>query len=220
MSLLSRSRITLWTTLGVLFALMAHAIAEDITLTTYYPSPRGVYQQLRTTDETLLATEGGNVGIGTTSPVNQLDVEGAAVIGAAYSGATLAPTDGLLVQGNVGIGTTAPVVPLDVAGGVRIGDSSICNAAHAGTLRTRVGGSELSFCNGTDWIPLVQSASSCAPAGDTYTTSYPSCSCGAATYIWEGTQTCTCQANGQWTCTVSCLPAPPSAPPPPCPPWY
>ncbi len=32
----------------VLLGTMAYAVAEDLTLTTYYPSPRGVYQELRT----------------------------------------------------------------------------------------------------------------------------------------------------------------------------
>ena len=43
--------------LGLVLALLpAFAVAEDITVTTYYPSPRGVYGELRTT---------GNVGVGT-----------------------------------------------------------------------------------------------------------------------------------------------------------
>ena len=33
--------------LGLLLASGVYAVAEEITLTTYYPSPRGVYQQLR-----------------------------------------------------------------------------------------------------------------------------------------------------------------------------
>jgi hypothetical protein len=56
----------------------------------------------------------GNVGLGTPSPNNRLDVEGGAVIGATYSGGTTAPTNGLLVEGNVGIGATAPASPLSV----------------------------------------------------------------------------------------------------------
>jgi len=50
----------------------------------------------------------GNVGIGTTTPANKLDVEGGAVIGTTYSGANAAPANGLLVEGNVGIGTASP----------------------------------------------------------------------------------------------------------------
>ena len=50
------------------------ACAEDITISTYYPSPRGVYQELRTTNNTYLATQAGNVGIGTTGPAGKLHV--------------------------------------------------------------------------------------------------------------------------------------------------
>ena len=52
--------------------------AEDITVSTYYPSPRGVYQELRTTDNTYLATLAGRVGIGTTAPGARLEVQGIA----------------------------------------------------------------------------------------------------------------------------------------------
>ena len=50
----------------------------------------------------------GNVGIGTTTPVNKLDVEGGIAIGAAYSGTNTAPANGAIIQGNVGIGTNNP----------------------------------------------------------------------------------------------------------------
>ena len=49
-----------------------------------------------------------NVGIGVATPTNKLDVEGAAVIGATFSGTSTAPTNGLLVEGTVGIGTPSP----------------------------------------------------------------------------------------------------------------
>ncbi|MBI3330928.1 MAG: hypothetical protein HYZ96_02310 [Candidatus Omnitrophica bacterium] len=38
---------------------MVYAVAEDISLTTYYPSPRGVYQDLRVTDNFLFADADG-----------------------------------------------------------------------------------------------------------------------------------------------------------------
>ncbi len=52
--------------------------AENITITTYYPAPYGVYKELTTTSNTYLATEGGSVNIGTTEPSSnlKLDVEG------------------------------------------------------------------------------------------------------------------------------------------------
>jgi hypothetical protein len=60
----------------------------------------------------------GNVGIGTTSPANKLDVEGGAAIGATYSGTSAAPTNGLIVEANVGIGTISPSAMLHVVGDI------------------------------------------------------------------------------------------------------
>ena len=51
----------------------------------------------------------GKFGIGTPAPANKLDVEGAAVVGATYSGTNTAPTNGLLVEGNTSIGTASPL---------------------------------------------------------------------------------------------------------------
>ena len=55
-----------------------------------------------------------NVGIGTTSPANKLDVEGGVAVGAAYSGAETAPSNGMIIEGNVGIGTTGPSGKLSI----------------------------------------------------------------------------------------------------------
>ena len=52
----------------VVFATAASAVAEDITVSTYYPSPRGVYDELRAVN---------NVAIGmTAAPAGQLEVRG------------------------------------------------------------------------------------------------------------------------------------------------
>lgn len=80
---------------------------------------------------TAINYNGGNVGIGLTTPVNKLDVEGSMAIGATYSGTSVAPTNGLIVEGNVGIGTTAPTQKLDVNG--------IVNANNSDTLADPTG---------------------------------------------------------------------------------
>ena len=57
----------------------ATLMAEDITLTTYYPAPYGAYDELTTTGNTYLATTAGNVvGIGTATVTAgvRLDVSG------------------------------------------------------------------------------------------------------------------------------------------------
>ncbi|MDD1427595.1 hypothetical protein MEO94_24640, partial [Dolichospermum sp. ST_sed9] len=58
---------------------------------------------------------GGSVGIGTITPKSTLDIEGGVTIGATYSGTSVSPTNGLIVEGNVGIGTTNPSYPLVVS---------------------------------------------------------------------------------------------------------
>jgi hypothetical protein len=56
---------------------MYSASAEEIILTTYYPSPRGVYHELRTIGKTVLAQyPGANVGIGAEAPGEKLEVNG------------------------------------------------------------------------------------------------------------------------------------------------
>ena len=50
--------------------------SETLTLTTYYPAPYGGYVSLLTTGKTLLARDGGSVGVGMTNPGQKLDVTG------------------------------------------------------------------------------------------------------------------------------------------------
>jgi hypothetical protein len=101
----------------LLLAGSACAIAEDITLTTYYPPPRGVYNQLKTS---------GDVGIGelAAAPAARLHVVQTAGAPGMLVEAGGAP--GLMVDdgGNVGIGTPTPTASLDIAGAIRIADGS------------------------------------------------------------------------------------------------
>ncbi len=103
-----------WVLLVVCLGVGLYALAEDLTLTTYYPSPRGVYNELRTS---------GDVAIGTTAaPSARLQVVGSLSAPALYvvgqGGTTTLRVDdapggdssAFLIDssGNVGIGTTDP----------------------------------------------------------------------------------------------------------------
>jgi hypothetical protein len=91
----------------------------------------------------------GHVGIGSTSPANALDVNGAIVLGG-YAG-TAAPANGLIASGNVGVGTAMPQSLLHVYNGeLQVSSSgAACAAANAGALR--YANARLQYCNGTSW---------------------------------------------------------------------
>ena len=65
-----------------------------------------------------LTSPAGNVGIGTTTMANKLEVNGATSIG--YPDIA-APSNGMIVQGNVGIGTTVPAYLLHVGSPSAVG---------------------------------------------------------------------------------------------------
>ncbi len=84
-----------WLVVGVLLATTLYVVAEEISLTTYHPSPKGAYQTLSSTSTSHFATYEGGVGIGIADP----GTANLAVMG-----------------GNVGIGTTDPKVKLHIQG--------------------------------------------------------------------------------------------------------
>ena len=92
---------------------------------------------------------GGNVGIGTGTPMNRTDVFGAMAIGTSYAGFFAAPSNGLIVQGNVGIGTTSPSFKLGVNGNIGIPAANTYRYNTAKTKKYKVGPSELQSANPT-----------------------------------------------------------------------
>lgn len=72
----SRRFMTLLGTAVMMLCAVPELDSESVTLSTYYPAPSGVYTNMITTGNTYLARDGGNVGIGTTSPTSKLHVNG------------------------------------------------------------------------------------------------------------------------------------------------
>lgn len=82
----------------------------------------------------------GNVGVGTTNPVNKLDVEGGLAVGANYSGSSAAPVDGMIVEGGIGIGTDSPDEKLHVKGSGFVQANFESDSSSGGVKLTASGG--------------------------------------------------------------------------------
>jgi hypothetical protein len=71
-----------WAMTALCLCLMVMVVSpEDITLDTYYPAPTGIYTNMITTQKTILARDGGNVGIGTANPTSNLETTSSANTG-------------------------------------------------------------------------------------------------------------------------------------------
>jgi hypothetical protein len=68
--------LVLFTFVFIFIPLSVFAVDETLTVTTYYPSPYGSYNEFRVASNTYLAYSSGNVGIGTTNPTSKLQVVG------------------------------------------------------------------------------------------------------------------------------------------------
>jgi len=77
---ISRRRLAWCLAIALLAGVSLKLFADTMTMTTYYPSPTGIYQRLTTTAATILARDSGDVGIGTTAPQAKLDVNGDAIV--------------------------------------------------------------------------------------------------------------------------------------------
>lgn len=91
--------------------------------TNYLP----IFNSSDTLTNSNIYTSSNNDGVGTSTPLSTLSVNGGLSVGS-YAGTTAAPTNGLIVSGNVGIGNSSPQDALDITG----------NASLTGTI-TSVG---------------------------------------------------------------------------------
>ncbi len=115
-----------WFVVVLLLGVVAYALAEDLTLTTYYPSPRGVYQELRAS---------GNVAIGTTAaPQARLQVvrtTDATSLALLVEDAPNDPTPFVLDEtGKLGLGTRDPTGPLTITGAMTDPVGGTCPAGY------------------------------------------------------------------------------------------
>lgn len=119
-----------------------------------------------------------NGGLGPSTNVNRLDVEGGAAIGS-YANVNSAPTNGLIVSGNVGVGTATPAERLDINGnlmlsgaGARIrGDFSNATIANRVAFQTSVtnGNTNFSFLpNGTSDVSAINTYSMSDPTNSPF----------------------------------------------------
>jgi hypothetical protein len=129
--------------LSFLFCLPALAPAEEtLTITTYYPSPYGVYRELRSQRMAI----GDNYIQSGTYDWETADGDGGEIDYRAD----------LVVEGNVGIGTVNPVAPLTVYHGTAgtpatsgsSGDYSIAMRMHVSSIGLDFG----TYTSGTSWI--------------------------------------------------------------------
>ena len=136
---------------AMVFAAVSELASENITLTTYYPAPSGVYAQMITTGNTYLARNGGTVGIHTATPdpFYALDVNGrvqaqnfyalgmfgAGPSGGPYKAKMLENGDGSFSR-NVTVGGNVVV-----SGGVKVGQAD-CTP----------GGGTLKWSGGDLWV--------------------------------------------------------------------
>ena len=90
--------------LTVLCALAGPLVAESVTVNTILPQALGVFKNIRTTQDSWLAINSGNIGIGTTSPGSKLDVRGQI---SANPGSAAAPAYSFMDDLNTGIYSAA-----------------------------------------------------------------------------------------------------------------
>jgi len=136
-----------WLVVGLLMGTTVYALAEDITLTTYYPSPRGVYQELRTAGDMVVGSISGAPG----ARLHVIQDNPASAVPVFRADDETSETSPFIItsNGNVGIGMETPAERLVVNGGIQLGNSTGTNT---GTLRWN--GTDLQVFDGIGWINI------------------------------------------------------------------
>ena len=113
------ARLKGWLVVVLLLGTAVYALAEDITLTTYYPSPRGVYQELKTAGDMVV----GNIATAPGARLHVIQDDPASTVLVFRADDETGETSPFMIDatGNVGIGTAAtPTQKLSVLGDARI----------------------------------------------------------------------------------------------------
>jgi hypothetical protein len=110
----------------LIFVSFAYAQEEQLTITTYYPSPYGSYNELHTSQM---------------------------AIGLNYQ-KTTPPANSLIVEGDVGIGTTGPQADLEVNNTLRMTPTDVPNHAVVGALYYDNSEAIYKYNDGTGWKPF------------------------------------------------------------------
>ena len=153
---------------------------EQLTMTTYYPSPYGVYDQMRATNNAYLAYTGGSVGIGTTAPPggvkfnvagggNTSQFDGRVGVGGAYvdtygTGISVANRN-VHVQGNE-VGSWLRVGDAWAINGIYSESGDIVVGAQSG--RVRIGPNDSQYlANACRWVGYSFGTTDYCPNGGT-----------------------------------------------------
>ncbi len=132
-----RGSLKTWLILGLLLSTLGYALAEDLTLTTYYPSPRGVYKELIATLLKAVTLEVDNL---TLNPPGNLTVPGTFTAQGDASFGTLGNNNQFSMAGALTIlartGQTTPLAVFKNSIGVEVGAIAPNGGFGIGTNKT------------------------------------------------------------------------------------